>query len=451
MRFLGNAVGVGRTSHLKIWGRGLCLALLMILGIGLWAGAQVAPLRGVAEACCSSKQTTPRGAIDGERFSVDPQSLWQPEEGIGECWWSLRFPSPQLVGSILQIHGDGELTLRQAPTEYVWQGSVDGEHWEELAETRIVCEKRTYRIHRLARARELIALRLWIRAWEGTCPVLREVEVYPSVDAAIEFPDWAVIIFTDVKVMKPPDNPQLFVQLIRECPEWKDLRFQQVSYRDVDEVFVATEPRPLCGFLTGSVTEWCQVPPETWRGFEQVFKSRNLPLWGACGGAQVLAILWEHGTGGRWDCPRCRDPQKPLAPVYKHIGHTGPAPCGDYSKNIGERGKYQVRLVAQDPVFDGVPELFETMEAHYGEIAYVPEGWVRIVTKGPAGLTENQCLRLADRYIYAAQFHIELPGTPETSRRIVSNFLRVAKEWGGYNPAGKPVPPPVPFSTLEPD
>ena len=48
-----------------------------------------------------------------------------------------------------------------------------------------------------------------------------------------------------------------------------------------------------------------------------------------------------------------------------------------------------------------------------------------------------QCLRVADRYIYAAQFHIEMNGTPATSRAIMANFLRLAREWGGYNPSGK--------------
>jgi len=34
----------------------------------------------------------------------------------------------------------------------------------------------------------------------------------------------------------------------------------------------------------------------------------------------------------------------------------------------------------------------------------------------------------------AAQFHIELEGTPETSHQIMSNFLQLAERWGGYNP-----------------
>jgi GMP synthase-like glutamine amidotransferase len=96
-------------------------------------------------------------------------------------------------------------------------------------------------------------------------------------------------------------------------------------------------------------------------------------------------------------------------------------------------------------VFEGLPELFETIESHVGQIEYVPEGWVRVVTKGPQGLTENQCLRVADRYIYATQFHMELPGTPEPSQKIMSNFLTAAKRWGGYNPNGEPVALPEPL------
>jgi hypothetical protein len=93
----------------------------------------------------------------------------------------------------------------------------------------------------------------------------------------------------------------------------------------------------------------------------------------------------------------CRDPNNPKLPVYTHIGHTGEAPCGDYSKNLGERGKYQVRIVARDPVFESLPDLFETTEAHVGRIAYVPRGWMRVAAKGPKGLTDNQCIRVAQR------------------------------------------------------
>lgn len=82
------------------------------------------------------------------------------------------------------------------------------------------------------------------------------------------------------------------------------------------------------------------------------------------------------------------------------------------------------------------------MESHCGQIQWAPEGWMLIVTAGTGAKTRTQCIRVHDRYIYAAQFHIEMNGTPETSRRIMSNFLAQAKRWGGYNPKARPAQPP---------
>jgi hypothetical protein len=35
-----------------------------------------------------------------------------------------------------------------------------------------------------------------------------------------------------------------------------------------------------------------------------------------------------------------------------------------------------------------------------------------------------------------------MAGTSENSRRIMSNFLGLAKQWGGYNPQGRALPEP---------
>ena len=40
-----------------------------------------------------------------------------------------------------------------------------------------------------------------------------------------------------------------------------------------------------------------------------------------------------------------------------------------------------------------------------------------------------------------------MAGTPANSRKIMSNFLALAKKWGGYNPKGKAVPKPEPWET----
>jgi GMP synthase-like glutamine amidotransferase len=79
------------------------------------------------------------------------------------------------------------------------------------------------------------------------------------------------------------------------------------------------------------------------------------------------------------------------------------------------------------------------MESHCGQIEWPPAGWMLTATAGEGTKTKTQCLRVKDRYIYAAQFHIEMAGTPGNSRRIMGNFLALAKAWGGYNPGGKDV------------
>lgn len=100
-----------------------------------------------------------------------------------------------------------------------------------------------------------------------------------------------------------------------------------------------------------------------------------------------------------------------------------------------------VRSLSQDPAFAGLPREFRVMESHCGQIEWPPMGWELVATAGADARTKTQCLRLRDRYIYAAQFHIEMNGTPETSRQIMANFLALAQSWGGYNPRGRPVAP----------
>lgn len=107
--------------------------------------------------------------------------------------------------------------------------------------------------------------------------------------------------------------------------------------------------------------------------------------------------------------------------------------CGKYDDCLFERGPFAVRRLADDRVFAGLSGEFSVMESHCGQIAWAPAGWDLIATSGPDGLTRTQCLRLRGFPIYAAQFHIEMAGTPEISRQIMGNFVELAKEWSGRN------------------
>jgi hypothetical protein len=368
--------------------------------------------------------------MDGNRFSVEKTAAWKGRPEAKAWWWQVEFAKAREVGAILQITSDHAFVLRNAPRQSVWQHSDDGMSWSDLTETTIANERRLFRIHRLSKPVKAKFLRLSIATAWGEFPTLREVEFYSDEQARIGFPDWIVAVNTTHDTALPGEGQQ-FIPLAKSCAGWSELQAQQVWLDSFNEDFLRAEPRPLCGFLSGNFKDWCEVNRENWRGTQEVLRGRNLPLWASCGGAQGLAILAETGVDKPWDCPHCRDPKNPRTPIYTHIGHTAQRPCGDYSGCVFERGPHRVRAVTDDPVFKNLGRDFEVMESHCGQIEWPPVGWSLIATAGNGTKTKAQCLRLNNRYIYAAQFHIEMKGTPETSKQIMGNFLALARAWGG--------------------
>lgn len=428
------------------------LFFLAALLLGPLAALQVAAMAGVVEASSAQDQFQARGALDGDRFTAEPGAAWKGKPGESKWWWQVGFEQPQQVGSILQILGDHDTALTNAPRRYVWRWSPDGRIWRSLLETETMRERRTFRIHRLKKPVTCRFLRMDVFDCEGDFPTLREVEVYPQTDFAIAFPDWitAVSAFENRSL---PGPAQPFVSLARDCQGWEKLPAQCLWVGDVDEEFLATEPRPMCMFISGSIEECCQRMHAPFRGLEQVLRRGALPTFAACGSAQVLALCSTTGIEGEWDCPRCRDPRQPRSPVYEYIGYVEPAkepgPCGTYTNNLWEKGPTQVRQLVRDPVFAGLPREFPVAESHCGQIAFIPKGWTHVLTAGEGAKTKIQCMRRNDRYIYAVQFHIESSrwkdATWAHAERIMGNFLAQARQWGGYNPGGKPVPPPDPW------
>jgi len=409
------------------------------------------PVDTTASSCAEGFRSD--GPLDGNRFDAGSQTAWAGQPGQADWWWQVRFARPQELGAIFQVVGDHEFCLRNSPKAYAWQCSRDGKTWQDIEETRTKDERRMFRVHRLKKTYLATHVRLRIDEAHGKAPTLREVEFYRDRNATIETPPWAVIVST---IEKPTglDQPSDYLKLLRLCPNGKTLPVQQVWLDSFNEAFVAAEPRPLCAFLTGNFKDWCEVAREPWRGTQEVLNRRNLPIYAACGGAQGLALLSTAGVDKPWDCPHCRDPKAPKSPVYGHIGHTTTRPCGDYSGCIPERGIFNIRALADDPLFAGLPREFKLRESHVGQVEFVPPGWTLIATRGRGAKTRMQGMRLNDRYIYAVQFHIELcDGTLEASVRIMENFLSLARQWGGYNPGGAPIaaPHPMPVTTTRSD
>jgi hypothetical protein len=376
--------------------------------------------------------STPAAAFDGDRFGTN--SIWRGAPG--ETWtWQVDFGegASVAIGSILQIQGDQDFVFQNAPKNYRWLGSRDGVDWTALDGGSVTNEHRLFRMLRLAKPVEVRFARLEILKAEGTYAALREVRFFAKTNAPSRFGEWIVVV-------NATDNPKLpgegkeFIPLARRAHE-EFLPAQQIWLDQFNDDFLSVEPRPLCVFISGSFKDWCEVRREDFRGMAEVLDHGRVPIWASCGGAQALAIIAENGVDREWDCPHCRDPKNPKTPIYTHIGHTAAKKCGDYSGCIFERGPHAVDVIKEDPAFANLGHEFQVMESHCGQIAYMPKGWEWLVGPGPDTLTKHQAFRRIDRPIYAAQFHIEMSGTPETSDEIMKNFLAIARDWGGYRTA----------------
>jgi hypothetical protein len=393
------------------------------------------------------------GAADGLRFEGAAGTCWKGSPNQSNWYWQINCNQPQQVGSLLMVMGepgttDSELEFYQnnAPLNYKWQYSNNGSTWYDLNETQVTNEKRTFRIQRFTNAVTAKYFRIVISNCIGEYPTIREVEFYSDTNADISFDDWIIAVDITNEPGAPYGNTSWFVARARQCTGWENVQAQQIWVDNFDEAFLNVEPYPMCVFVSGSFDEWCQVTRAYFVGMQEVLRNGNIPMWGSCGGAQMMGLLSEPGCENPWDCPRCRarDNHTPAwSPIYGYIGYTNPliepSWCGDYSNNTYEIGDYKILQKTSDPVFTGLANPFYGYEYHCGQLNYLPTGWHQIGGRGDLNtLTEMQCFRRDDRLIYGAQFHIENNSsssiTNNNSIIIMGNFVNLAQQWGGYHP-----------------
>src|SRR5258706_14097499 len=106
-----------RTKRWILW----VASILALAGGAFAAGGDPGPA-----SASSSMEGFPAGAaVDGERFSTRTGGLWKGQPSNSNWWWQVSFAQPRDIGAILQITGDHEFVLRNAPKRYVWQASRD--------------------------------------------------------------------------------------------------------------------------------------------------------------------------------------------------------------------------------------------------------------------------------------------------------------------------------------
>jgi hypothetical protein len=403
-------------------------------------------MQGKATASSEWQHSYPASAAnDGDRYSCGPGQYWRGAKGESPWTWQIDFAKPKRIAKVYQIMGSEPYVRRFAPTDYLWQRSNNGTSWHDIPGSAVTGDTRIFRVVEFAAPVRARHFRMRITAATDGAPSLREIEMFASSGDDVKSDPWFYAINIEGSI-ELPGYAKNFVPTAQQCAGWEKVQAQYVQAKDFKESILQPEPRPLCAFLSGSTRDWCEVDRRDYEGVEEVLRNRNLPMWASCGGSQLLLLLTAYGTKVPWICPHCewnRPDYYKTAPqpfIYGHLHCEGHPKCSEYDK-VMERGDYDLKKLLPDPALSGVPDLFNIAESHEGEIKWLPGSWVLIATKGPKGLTVNQIMRVRNRYIYAAQCHIELGGRDRLA--LCKNFLDLAKSWGGYNPNGKNVADPA--------
>ena len=169
--------------------------------------------------------------------------------------------------------------------------------------------------------------------------------------------------------------------------------------------------RPAFLALSPNGVPWCRYKGSNGvdldnflRSLRIIVEQMNIPVVGICGGHQALALAF----GGK------------VGPI-----RGGEDDCFPYGKNPTERGRHNVYVVADDPIFQGMGKTVNLVENHYDEVKTLPPGFIRLAQNELCGY---QIIRHPTKPAYGIQAHTEyfFKSRPDGGL-LLKNFLRIAR------------------------
>ena len=172
-----------------------------------------------------------------------------------------------------------------------------------------------------------------------------------------------------------------------------------------------TKLRPAFLVLSPNGIPWCRYKGKNGEDLANFFKvlpviieDMRIPVIGICGGHQALALAF----GGK------------VGPI-----RGGEDDCFPYGHNPTEKGRSDIYVLHEDPLFSGVGKSLNLVESHYDEVKRLPKGFI---TLGENELCPYQIIRHPDRPAYGVQAHTEyyMNSRPDGGI-LLRNFLEIAR------------------------
>lgn len=140
--------------------------------------------------------------------------------------------------------------------------------------------------------------------------------------------------------------------------------------------------------IGGCSTDWREYNFEWFKDLFALLKKHNVPSIGFCGGHQLFAYAFSGKS----------DAMRPLK-----SGETDPNPSY-HPGMLKEWGITKVRILKQDPLFDGLKDEIIVPEYHYWEIKKMPKEFENLASTDECTC---QVIRNKRKLIYGTQFHPE--------------------------------------------
>lgn len=169
--------------------------------------------------------------------------------------------------------------------------------------------------------------------------------------------------------------------------------------------------RPAFLALSPNGVPWCRYKGRNGTDLESFLKALKIivedmevPVIGICGGHQALALAF----GGK------------VGPI-----RGGEDDCFAYGHNPTERGRHNVFVVTDDPLFQGIGKTLNLVQNHYDEVKRLPPGFLCLAENK---LCPYQIIKHPTKPAYGVQAHTEyyLRQKPDGGL-LLQNFLKIAR------------------------
>lgn len=197
-----------------------------------------------------------------------------------------------------------------------------------------------------------------------------------------------------------------------------------VPYREFD-LKAVEELRPRAIAMSGFGGHFQAREVSWFHGMDEVLHRADLPIICFCGSHQLLGFSFNQDLHA---VDRLHDlPMRQLEPTEDLPRRAQGSPDYDLSSYFVADGFYPIARLADDPLFDGLPETMMLRCSHYCEVKDLPPGFDLLASSGHCRI---EAMRHRDRPLYGTQFHPEAYEAPYLDgQRLLQNFARLVDHW----------------------